>query len=40
MFDHNIFQENLVGVDYCEKMVSETNPGRAGQGREHVGPEL
>ncbi|MBK1784958.1 nickel-dependent hydrogenase large subunit [Prauserella cavernicola] len=27
MFDHNIFQENLVGVDYCAKMVSETNPG-------------
>ncbi len=27
MFDHNIFQENLVGVDYCEKMISETNPG-------------
>ena len=27
IFDHNIFQENLVGVDYCEKMVSETNPG-------------
>ncbi|MCX4825552.1 nickel-dependent hydrogenase large subunit [Streptomyces sp. NBC_01142] len=27
MFDHNIFQENLVGVDYCEKMVRETNPG-------------
>jgi len=27
MFDHNIFQENLVGVDYCEKMVGETNPG-------------
>lgn len=26
MFDHNIFQENLVGVDYCEKMVRETNP--------------
>ena len=26
MFDHNIFQENLVGVDYCEKMVNETNP--------------
>src|SRR5579875_2808845 len=22
MFDHNIFQENLVGVDFCEKMVS------------------
>ncbi|WP_328665504.1 nickel-dependent hydrogenase large subunit [Streptomyces sp. NBC_00328] len=27
MFDHNIFQENLVGVDYCERMVHETNPG-------------
>src|SRR5207253_4058524 len=27
MFDHNIFQENLVGVDFCEKMVRETNPG-------------
>src|SRR3979490_2033462 len=27
MFDHNIFQENLVGVDFCEKMVRETSPG-------------
>jgi hydrogenase large subunit len=27
MFDHNIFQENLVGVDFCEKMVRETNAG-------------
>src|SRR5690348_5752291 len=27
MFDHCIFQENLVGVDYCEQMVKETNPG-------------
>jgi len=26
MFDHNIFQENLVGVDFCEKMIRETNP--------------
>ncbi|HEY8298039.1 MAG TPA: nickel-dependent hydrogenase large subunit [Candidatus Baltobacteraceae bacterium] len=26
MFDHNIFQENLVGVDFCETMVRETNP--------------
>jgi hydrogenase large subunit len=26
MFDHNLFQENLVGVDFCEKMVRETNP--------------
>src|SRR5947209_16956989 len=23
MFDHNIFQENLVGVDFCEQMRSE-----------------
>lgn len=27
MFDHNLFQENLVGVDFCEKMVRATNPG-------------
>src|SRR2546426_8616934 len=27
MCDHNIFQENLVGVDYCEQMMKETNPG-------------
>ena len=37
MFDHNIFQENLVGVDYCERMVKETNPGRAREGQQHRG---
>ncbi|MEZ4864995.1 MAG: nickel-dependent hydrogenase large subunit [Caldilineaceae bacterium] len=26
MFDHSIFQDNLVFVDFCEKMVKETNP--------------
>ncbi len=26
MFDHAIFQDNLVFVDFCAKMVSETNP--------------
>ena len=26
MFDHNIYQDNLVGVDYCERMAKETNP--------------
>jgi hydrogenase large subunit len=26
MFDHNLYQENLVGVDFCERMVKETNP--------------
>jgi hypothetical protein len=34
MFDHCLFQDNLVGVDFCEQMVKETNPGvlvKAGQ---------
>ncbi|HLJ80589.1 MAG TPA: nickel-dependent hydrogenase large subunit [Ktedonobacterales bacterium] len=26
MFDHTIFQDNLVFVDFCEQMVKETNP--------------
>ncbi len=26
MFDHNLFQDNLVGVDFCEQMVQATNP--------------
>ena len=26
MFDHAIFQDNLVFVDFCERMVRETNP--------------
>lgn len=26
MFDHNLYQDNLVGVDYCETMVKATNP--------------
>jgi len=26
MFDHTIFQDNLVFVDFCEQMVRETNP--------------
>jgi len=26
IFDHTIFQDNLVFVDYCEQMVKETNP--------------
>jgi hydrogenase large subunit len=26
MFDHNLFQDNLVGVDFCEQMVRATNP--------------
>src|ERR671939_1000158 len=27
MFDHTLFQDNLVFVDYCEAMVKQTNPG-------------
>ena len=27
MFDHCLFQDNLVGVDFCEQMVKATNPG-------------
>jgi hydrogenase large subunit len=27
MFDHTIYQDNLLFVDYCEQMVRETNPG-------------
>jgi hydrogenase large subunit len=27
IFDHTIFQDNLVFVDYCEQMVRDTNPG-------------
>jgi len=26
MFDHTLFQDNLVFVDYCEQVVKETNP--------------
>ena len=35
MFDHNIFQDNLVGVDFCEQMVKETNPGVFEQAERH-----
>ena len=38
MFDHNIFQENLVGVDYCERMVKETNPGVLAKAENTAGP--
>ncbi|MGH3982556.1 MAG: nickel-dependent hydrogenase large subunit, partial [Pseudonocardiaceae bacterium] len=40
MFDHNIFQENLVGVDYCEKMVAETNPGVLEQANRTPAPNV
>ena len=36
MFDHNLFQDNLVGVDFCEQMVRETNPGVLAQAETHA----
>src|ERR1700719_1279048 len=38
MFDHNIFQDNLLMVDYCEKMVAETNPGVWEQAKRTASP--
>ena len=38
MFDHNLFQDNLVGVDFCEKMVRETNPGVLDQAEKTAAP--
>ena len=34
IFDHIIFQDNLVFVDFCEQMVKETNPSVLDEGRE------
>ena len=38
MFDHNIFQDNLVGVDFCEQMVKETNPSVFAKRRRPLAP--
>jgi hydrogenase large subunit len=38
MFDHNIFQDNLVGVDYCETMVKQTNPSVFAKAEGHAAP--
>ena len=38
MFDHNLFQDNLVGVDFCEQMVKETNPGVYAKAESTVAP--
>ena len=34
IFDHIIFQDNLVFVDFCEQMVTRDQPERVGEGRE------
>jgi hydrogenase large subunit len=38
MFDHAIFQDNLVFVDYCEQMVKETNPALLEKARKTEAP--
>jgi hydrogenase large subunit len=38
MFDHNIFQDNLVGVDFCEQMVKETNPSVLAKAEQTLAP--
>jgi hydrogenase large subunit len=38
MFDHNLYQDNLVGVDFCERMVRETNPGVFAQAERTAAP--
>jgi hydrogenase large subunit len=39
MFDHNLFQDNLVGVDFCERMMGETNPGVLAKARRTAAPK-
>ncbi len=38
MFDHNLYQDNLVGVDFCEQMVKETNPGVLAKAEKTLSP--
>src|SRR5262245_39524527 len=38
MFDHNLFQDNLVGVDFCEQMVRQAQPIIFAQTRRRVAP--
>lgn len=38
MFDHTIFQDNMVFIDYCEKMVAETNPGVLARAQQRESP--
>jgi len=38
MFDHTIFQDNLVFVDWCEQTVKETNPSLLSRAESTVAP--
>src|SRR5215213_5982257 len=35
---HNLFQDNLVGVDFCERMVRETNPSVLAKAEQTLAP--
>lgn len=39
MFDHTIFQDNLVFVDFCEQMVKETNPSLLAKAEKTAAPQ-
>ena len=38
MFDHTIFQDNLIFVDFCENMVKETNPSLLAKAEKTAAP--
>jgi hydrogenase large subunit len=38
LFDHSIFQDNLVFVDFCEQMVKATNPSLLAKAENTVAP--
>ncbi|HEY4305391.1 MAG TPA: nickel-dependent hydrogenase large subunit [Gemmatimonadaceae bacterium] len=38
MFDHTIFQDNLVFVDWCEQMVKDTNPSILAKAEQTAAP--
>jgi hydrogenase large subunit len=38
MFDHNLFQDNMAAVDFCERMVAETNPAVLAKARRTAAP--
>jgi len=38
MFDHSLYQDNMVGIDFCEQIVKETNPGLLAQAERTLSP--
>jgi hydrogenase large subunit len=39
MFDHTIFQDNLVFVDFCEQMVQAANPSLLRKAEQTAAPQ-